>query len=185
MKIAALNDDGTVITFNNVNWLDFETQPGVAEIGFSSDAEGVQYELHQRRPGKALADYFAPHVKEAGTPIDPERIRTGDLYRAEYDYVYNNRIQVIMTGAPPRESLVRRHTVEQIRGEGSPEPHRFSGDSIRNVRYFLIEQANPELDEEAELLENCMRGMEGIDPERTSAIAYQFVAMGWRMGGES
>ena len=185
MKIAVLNDDGTVVTFNNAASLELEGKTGEAKFDFFLDDEGVQYQLHQRRPGKALADYFAPHVKEAGTPIDPDRIRTGDLYRAEYDYVYNNRIQVIMAGAPPRESLVRRHTVEQIKGEGSPEPHRFSGDSIRNVRYFLIERANPELSEEAEFLENCMRGMEGIDPERTSAIAYQFVAMGWRMGGES
>lgn len=183
MKIAVLNDDGTVITFNNVNWLDVENEPGVAELGYSSDAEGVQYQLHQRRPGKALADYFAPYVNEAGYPIESYEIREGDKYRVEYEIV--RPTMELRTDDRMTATQTIKHTSERVSDGTDPRPRTFSLDTLLNVRYFLIERANPELSDEAEILENCMRGMEGIDPERTSSIAYQLVAMGSRMGGDS
>ncbi|MGO3895381.1 hypothetical protein [Brevibacterium aurantiacum] len=84
-------------------------------------------------------------LKDPGTEIDPDDLQKGDRYRVEYDYVHHNRLEVITGEEAPRKKLVRRHTVEQILGEGSPEPMFFSGDSTENERYFLLERAEPEL----------------------------------------
>lgn len=84
-------------------------------------------------------------LKEPGIEVDPDDLQNGDRYRVEYDYVHHNRLEVITDGEDPRKKLVRQHTVEQIRGDGSPEPAFFSGDSVENARYFLLEPAEPEL----------------------------------------
>lgn len=84
-------------------------------------------------------------LKEGGTEVDPDELREGDRYRVEYDYVHHNRLGVLTDGEAPTKKLVRRHTVEQIRGEGTPTPAHYSGDSIENARYFLLERAEEAL----------------------------------------
>lgn len=84
-------------------------------------------------------------LREPGEEVHPGDLQKGDRYRVEYDYVHHNRLEVLAHGAEPTKKLVRRHTVVQILGEGSPEPVFFSGDSTENERYFLLERAEPEL----------------------------------------
>lgn len=78
------------------------------------------------------------NLREGGREVTAGQLAKGDRYRVEYDYVHSNRLEVITNGEEPRKKLVRRHTVEQILGEGSPEPVFFSGDSTENERYFLL-----------------------------------------------
>lgn len=84
-------------------------------------------------------------LRTPGREVKSDQLAKGDRYRVEYDYVHHNRLEVITDGEAPRKKLVRRHTVEQIRGEGSPEPAFFSGDSVQNTRYFLLERAGSAL----------------------------------------
>ena len=84
-------------------------------------------------------------LREEGEEVHPGDLQKGDRYRVEYDYVHHNRLEVLAHGDEPTKKLVRRHTVEQILGKGSPEPVFFSGDSTENERYFLLERAEPEL----------------------------------------
>lgn len=84
-------------------------------------------------------------LRSPGREVKSGQLAKGDRYRVEYDYVHHNRLEVITDGEAPRKKLVRRHTVEQILGEGSPEPMFLSGDSTENERYFLLERAEPDL----------------------------------------
>lgn len=84
-------------------------------------------------------------LREGGREVTAGQLAKGDRYRVEYDYVHHNRLEVITDGEKPQKKIVRRHTVEQIKGEGTPEPGFFSGDSVEDDRYFLLESAEPDL----------------------------------------
>ena len=84
-------------------------------------------------------------LREPGEEVHPGDLQKGDRYRVEYDYVHKNRFEVIVGGEEPRKELVRRYTMEQIKGVGTPAPEFYAGDSVENLRYFLLERAEPEL----------------------------------------
>lgn len=84
-------------------------------------------------------------LREPGEEVHPGDLQKGDRYRAEYDYVHSNRLELITVGEEPKKSLTRRYSVEQVHDGRGAALMRFAGDSIENARYFLLERAEPDL----------------------------------------
>lgn len=185
MKIAALTDDGELLTFNNPQGITLDDELGEASFDYKPDDQGVQRTAYGSKAdtNAALADYFGLELRHSGTPIDPDDIRKGDWYRVEYEIV-RPKMELRTSDLIPATQTTK-HTSERIADGKDPRPHRFSLDTLRNVEFYLLAPAAPERHPHAEEISKALRGIDGIDPTKTDSIADALAAVGVKVGYDS